>query len=340
VITDPGGHPLVVVDTHAHVLRSPDHGRELWSYFLGRGPASGHPLEPPAFHTVEEAERVMDATGVAGMNILMFTWSGKYWRDGQYTLPDGGPARAVAEEELRRRIVARIVENNEWAVRTCADRPRLTTFCGIDPVRMTPQELLAEIVDKTGRGAAGVKFVPHDARVGGDDPRLWPVFEHLEAAGVPLLTEASGRPGAPGRPTTYRNALRDFPRLRLIFAHLGHDPVFGAGADAEVAELAQEHEGVHTDLSLRLPEMIKGACTPTEFVAHLRRIGTDRVLYGTNFGFLDNLNPDPDHRAEDGPQITWARRNLDAFLALPLEPAERAAIAAGNWTRLVGRVAA
>jgi predicted TIM-barrel fold metal-dependent hydrolase len=328
---------LEIIDAHAHVLRSADHGRELWSYFLGRGPASGHPAEPPAVHTVEEAERLMDATGVASMNILMFTWSGKYWRDGQYTLPDDASRRAVAAEDLRRRIVGRIIENNEWAVSTVAAHPRLTTFCGIDPAVMTRDELVAEVTDKTARGAIGVKFVPHDSRVSGDDRRLWPVLELLAAAGIPMLSEASGRPGAPGRPARYRDALVDFPDLKLIFAHLGHDPVFGQGADAEVADLAQEFGGVHTDLSLRLPEMLNGACTPEAFVAHLRLIGTDRVLYGTNFGFLDTINRDPDHRPEDGPQITWARRNLQAFLDLPLQDEERVAIASANWKRVTSR---
>jgi predicted TIM-barrel fold metal-dependent hydrolase len=330
----PQGFP--VFDAHSHVLRSEDHGRELWSYFLGKGPAHGHPAEPPALHTVEEAERLMDRTGVVGMNILMFTWAGRYWRDGQYTLPDG-PGRAAAAEELRRRVVQRMVDNNDWAVRTCRERPRFTTFCGVDPALMTADEALAEIDDKVGRGASGVKTVPQDSRVMGDDPRWRPVLDHLQAQGIPMLTEASGRPGAPGRPGRYRAALAEFPGLRLVVAHLGHDPTFGAGADAEVVELARDFPGVRTDLSLRLPEMLRGACTPEAFVEHLRRIGTDRVLYGTNFGFVDTINPDPDGRAGDGPQTTWAEQTLQAFLALPLADDERAAIAAGNWDRLVAR---
>jgi predicted TIM-barrel fold metal-dependent hydrolase len=328
---------VTIVDAHAHVLRSEEHGRELWSYFLGRGPAHGHPLDPPAFHTVDEAERLMDQTGVGSMNILMFTWAGRYWRDGQYTLPDG-PGRAAAAEELRQRVVRRIVDNNEWAVRTAAERPRLSTFVGVDPALMTADEMLAEIDDKVGRGAAGVKTVPQDSRVLGDDRRWWPVLDHLQEQRIPILTEAAGRPGAPGRPGRYREALTAFPGVRLVFAHLGHDPTFGAGADAEVVELAHDFPGVHTDLSLRLPEMLQGACTPDEFVAHLRRIGTDRVLYGTNFGFVDTLHADPAWRPEAGPQTTWARRTLRAFLDLPLHDDERAAIASGNWYRLTGAV--
>src|SRR5262249_60402982 len=136
------------IDAQAHVLRSASHGRELWSYFLGKGPATGSSVDPPAFHTVDEAERLMDATGVVHMNILMFTWSGKYWRDGAYTLPDDTTRRPAAEEELRRRVVARTVENNEWAVRTVNERPRFSVFVGVNPVVMTADEMRVEAADK------------------------------------------------------------------------------------------------------------------------------------------------------------------------------------------------
>jgi predicted TIM-barrel fold metal-dependent hydrolase len=323
-----------IIDVHAHVMRSEDHGREMWSYFLSRRPATGHPAEPPAYHTVEESERLMDSTGIVETNILMFTWSGRYWRDGLYTLPDTGPRRHIAAEELRQRVVERIIDNNEWAVQTVAEHPRFSTFIGVNPALMTADEMLTEVNDKIGRGALGVKMVPQDTWLAGNDRRLWPLYEYLAGSGVPMLSEASGRPGAPGNPALFREALERFPSLKLIFAHLGHDPQFGAGADQTVVELARRFTGVHTDISLRLPEMLKGACTPEEFVAHLRKIGTDRVFYGTNFGFLDCLHSDPDHRPDEGPQTTWAKRTRQAFVDLPLDEEERTAIASGNWRRL------
>jgi predicted TIM-barrel fold metal-dependent hydrolase len=266
----------------------------------------------------------------------MFTWSGRYWRDGLYTLPDDGRRRKVAEEELRQRIVQRTVDNNEWAVRTVAERPRFSVFVGVNPGLMTADEMLGEVEDKLRRGAIGVKMVPRDTYLTGSDRRIWPLYEYLESRGVPMLSEASGRPGAPSNPALFREALEQFPNLKLVFAHLGHDPQFGRGADEVVVELARRFDGVHTDVSLRLPEMLKGSCTPEEFVAHLRRIGTDRVTFGTNFGFVDCTNADPEHRPEDGPQTTWARRSLQAFMELPLDDGERTAIAAANWRRLVG----
>lgn len=327
---------LEVVDMHTHVLRSIDHGREIYSYFLGRGPANKNPVEPSAYHTVDEAERYMAETGIAHVNILMFTWSGKYWRDGQHTLPDSGPDRTAAEDELRRRIVRRTIDNNEWAVGVAASRPRFSAFVGVNPALMSGDEMVAEVDDKVRKGAWGVKMVPFDTRVTPNDRRLFPLYDYLQGAGVPILSEASGRPGAPGRPAYWHDVFASFPQLKLAFSHLGHDPVFGHGADAEVAELAQAHEGVFTDLSLRLPEMLEGACTPAQFVEHCRRIGTDRVMYGTNYGFVDLMYSEPNRSADAGPQINAAVRNLETFLSLPFTDDERTAIAAGNWHRLVG----
>jgi len=328
--------PLEVVDAHAHVLRSRDHGRELYAYFLGYGPATGHPAEPPAHHTLDEAERLMDLTGVAQMNILMFTWSGRYWRDGHYALPDEGPRRASAREELRRRILARIADNNAWAVGVARSRARFSAFVGIDPAVMTSAEMVDEIRRGLAAGASGAKMIPYDTGVRPDDRRLWPAYDALQSAQAPILSEASGRPGAPSHPAYWREALAEFPRLKLVLSHLGHDPVFGEGADREVVALARRHRGVRSDLSLRLPEMLQGACTPQRFVDHVRSIGVDRVLYGSNFGFVDLIHADPEHDPSSGPQITWARRTLEAFLALPFDDDERAAVASGNWRRLIG----
>jgi len=190
---------LEVIDAHTHVLRSEAHGREMYSYFLNRSPANGHPADPSVFSTVDEVQELMRVTGVVHTNFLMFTWSGRYWRDGCLTLPDSGPRRAAAEEELRRRIIERVVDNNEWALGAVQEHHNLSFFCGIDAALMTEQELLSEIEDKTTRGALGVKMVPFDSRVRGDDRRLWPVYDWCQARGVPLLSESAGRPG-PGRP--------------------------------------------------------------------------------------------------------------------------------------------
>jgi predicted TIM-barrel fold metal-dependent hydrolase len=324
---------LEIIDCHTHVLRSADHGREAYGYFLSRNPRSGHPLEPVAYGTVGELRAMMAANNVTRANILMFTWSGQYWRDGRFTLPDDGPRRAAAAEELRRRIVERVRDNNAWASATVRANPDLSYFCGVDAVLMDPETLVGEAEARVAEGALGVKIVPRDMRVRGDDPRLRPLFDWCQGAGVPVLTESSGHRGAFGRPASFEKALTEFPRLKLIFAHCGHSPVFGEGADAEVVDLARRFEGVAADVSLRLLEITDGHVDPARMAAHIRAIGVDRVLYGSNYVLAELLTPRPDG---ERPQLSRTAASVRALLELPLSDDELAAVAAGNFRRITG----
>ena len=109
----------------AHVQRSEAHGQELYNYFLMRGPFMTGPIVSPALGTLEQALAIRERTGVRHLNMLMFTWSGTYYRDGQFTLPDNPADRGSAERELRARVVRRIRDHNEWALDTARRQPGL-----------------------------------------------------------------------------------------------------------------------------------------------------------------------------------------------------------------------
>lgn len=325
---------LEIIDCHNHILRTAEHSCDLYSNLLRFSGAMGLPDTPGFFGTPEEAEKVMAATGIAHMNILMFTWSGVYWRQGQNILPDDPADRARESEDLRRRIVRRIQDNNTWALQQMAASSRLSCFVGVDPVLMDEQTLLAEVENGLRRGALGVKHVPMNHGTEGDDPRMWPVFDYCANAGVPILTQAAGF--MPGRPSRYAKALEEFPKLQMIFAHLGHDRQFGSGADAEVLELARSYPGVYTDVSLRLMEVADGHVDADDMVAHLRAIGTDRVLFGSNWVISEYLWMRT--RAGAVPATSHDRldREIAVLTSLPLTDDERAGIAAGNFRRLTG----
>lgn len=325
---------LEIIDCHSHVLRNADHSCDLYSNLLRFSAAMGLPDSPEFLGTPDEARRVMDATGIAHMNILMFTWSGAYWRQGRNILPDEPAARARAEAELRERIVRRIQDNNTWALAQVSADSRLSCFVGVDPVLMDEQTLVAEVERGIRAGALGVKHVPMNHGTEGDDPRMFPVFDYCASAGVPVLTQAAGF--MPGSPARYAPALAQFPDLTVIFAHLGHSRRFGHGADAEVLELARKYHGVHTDLSLRLVEVAEGHVPAEDLVAHLRAIGTDRVLFGSNWVISEYLWM----RTRPGVSPLTSHDRLDTELgvlrALPLSDDERADICARNFRRLTG----
>jgi predicted TIM-barrel fold metal-dependent hydrolase len=65
---------------------------------------------------------------------------------------------------------------------------------------------------------------PH-GRLPGDERRLWPLFQKLEQIGLPVVFDTgSGHDGDDGEdlgePALFEDMLKDFPRLRVIMAHL------------------------------------------------------------------------------------------------------------------------
>lgn len=325
-----------VVDAHVHVQRSDAHARELYDYFLMRGPIMTGPITPAALGTVEQALAMRERTGVRHLNIMMFTWSGTYYRDGQFTLPDDPAERANADRELRARIVQRVRDNNDWAVETARQHPGLSCFIGIDPVLMDETTLLGEVEDKMRRGAKGVKSMFPDTGILANDRRLWPLYDYLQRHDIPFqMVSAEWAPNL-NRPLHCAGALAAFPKLRMIFSHIGHGREFGKGADAEFVELARRYPHVCGDVSLRLPEVAEGHVSPEAMVAHLRKIGTDRILYASNFCLNEMLHPGASGVPAGDFQMSQTVKGLEVLATLPLTEEERADIAGRNYRRWVG----
>lgn len=323
-----------VIDSHVHVFRSDEHAREFYYYFLMRSPVMSGPMLPPAMGTQDQLREMMKRTGVRHANHLVFTWSGTYYRDGLFTLADDPAERKRGEAELRARIVRRIIDNNECALGLSTANKEVSTFIYIDPVLMDEETMLAEVEDKVGRGAKGIKTMFPDAGILADDKRLWPLYDWCQRREVPIQIVCAEYMPNLNRPSHSAKALAEFPKLRLIFSHIGHGHEFGKGCDAEFVELARQYPHVCGDLSLRLPEVAEGHIDPYEMVAHLRKIGTDRVLYGSNFSLNELLHGDKG--ATGSFQITNTLKGLEALATLPLTEDERADIAGRNFRRWVG----
>jgi predicted TIM-barrel fold metal-dependent hydrolase len=321
---------------HTHVQRDDAHGAEMRDYFL-----TPHLVKPgaPNLGTVPEFLELMAACGIAGTNILMFTWNGRYLRHGSYTLPDESQERAEAAEALRRRAAARAVDNNRWAAVVGREHPEMSFFAGVNPVVLGPEGAVEEAARSRSDGALGIKLVPSDMGIPGEDPLLFPLYDYCVAEGMPVLTETGGH-SPHCRPAGYAGALREFPGLTLVFAHCGHDKQFRGPLDEEVLALAAQYDGVRGDTSLRLHEVADGSVSPEEMVAFIREIGSERVMFGTNYVFSDLLperpghTPAPDHV---DPRFTQVWKSVEVLKTLPLTDDERVALAARNFKELTGR---
>jgi predicted TIM-barrel fold metal-dependent hydrolase len=326
---------LEIIDMHTHLQRDAAHGHEMRDYFL-----TPHLVKPGAANlgTLDEFQEMMRQTGISAMNVLMFTWGGRYLRHGSYTLPDDAQERAEAEAELRERVSQRISDNNMWAASVARRHANVTYFAGVNPVVMGPEAALAEIAAQRADGALGVKIVPSDMGVSGSDPSLFPIYDYCVENDFPVLTETGGH-SPHCRPAGFAAALEKYPALRLVFAHFGHDKQFLGPLDQEVLELARRHDGVFTDTSLRLHEVADGTVSPEDMVSHLRVLGTDRVMFGTNYVFSDLLPERPGHvPAPDhvDPRFTQVWKSVHTLETLPLTDDERVAIASGTFKALTG----
>jgi predicted TIM-barrel fold metal-dependent hydrolase len=153
-----------------------------------------------------------------------------------------------------------------------------------------------------------------------NDPLLWPVYEHAQRLGLPVISQSGNGGGPPpmpgadhfGRPSYWDDVLTAFPDLTVTLAHLGH------GYEDDIVALAQRHPSLHTDTSLRFSGLGRpGRQSAEDLVALIRRIGADRVLFGTNYPFVDQ------------------QRYVAVLESLPLTQHERELIAHENATRLL-----
>jgi predicted TIM-barrel fold metal-dependent hydrolase len=147
------------------------------------------------------------------------------------------------------------------------------------------------------------------------------VFEEAARHGVFVLSQAGAHGYGPhpdwGHPRYFEAVLRAWPGVDVQLAHLG------LGGEAEVARLTARHPNLFADTSARLHLIGQtGQWTPREAAEWLRRIGIDRVLFGTNY---------PMHEPAE---------YLEVLRALPLTEAERESILWRNAAGILERCAA
>jgi len=117
----------------------------------------------------------------------------------------------------------------------------------------------------------GVELSPAVYGLGYDDPRTVALVEVAAASGQPVYTVCVARPGA--RPADLVALARRFPTVPFVFGHCGC-----TGVDTDgVARIA---------LQDNIVAEISGCYTVTARVA-VRRLGADRVLFGTEYPLQD-----------------------------------------------------
>jgi predicted TIM-barrel fold metal-dependent hydrolase len=304
-----------LLDCHIHCFPSEEDGRFFMDRMVGW-------KDHPWVGTLEQVLAIHKKAGITRANVLMYTPARLYYEDAIAALPSKG-SREEAIASARRSVVRRIESNNDWCVKLIKEHPRFRFFCGVDVTFMTEEEMLRGIERWMANGARGVKIVPQGMRIYGDDPRLLPLFDYCQSNGIPVLSQSGGRPPSLGiaYAVTDRFAvtLRKFPKLKFIFAHMAHfDWMPNGGADA-LAEIFAACPNTYADLSLQFGPIARGERTREAMVALIRRLGADRILFGTNFPLADSAEA------------------ADVYRSLSLTESERQRVSSQNFLRVIAR---
>ncbi|MGO8860974.1 MAG: amidohydrolase family protein [Acidimicrobiales bacterium] len=287
-------HQMPLIDAHSHTQPTAAATSALSARY-GFGSARDG--------TVSELLESMDRAGVT--RTLIVPWL---------------PAQDIVSELTaagvdRDAAVAQVVDQwrdlNRWGAEAVTDQPeRLSCLVGLDPVLMDEDLIEAEVAERLAGGASGLKVAPKFIRRRPDDEVMEVVWRAARDNGVFVLSESGAHGFANelvwGHPSYFEDVLRSFPTVTVQLAHLG------LGAEGDVARLTSRYPNVVADTSLRL-----GIEAPEDTAELIRRIGTDRVLFGTNYPLVD--------------QVAYA----EALRALPLTEEELHQVGHDNAARIL-----
>ncbi len=177
------------------------------------------------------------------------------------------------------------VPNEEIAEVAAANADVLIPFGSVDPHRPDAVERVRRLIEE--HGVRGFKFHPNIQAFFPNDESVYPLYEAIEAAGLPALFHSghsgigSGLPGGGGIRLKYSNPLHvddvaaDFPELKIVLAH----PSFPW--QDEAISVALHKRQVYIDLSGWSPKYF-----PPQLVQYANTLLRDRVLFGSDYPMI------------------------------------------------------
>jgi predicted TIM-barrel fold metal-dependent hydrolase len=301
-----------IVDTHAHVYRTAEIGRQAMEHFDS----------PPRWGgVIDELRAMMRETGIWRTVIATVTPT-QAMREkalAQLSADLSREAREKVEADVRERVLQRMDHNNGWGCEIGRTYREFLPFINLDPILMDAVTIRQKIREAVGKGARGIVLLPGLHGFYGNDRRAWPIYEMAQSFQLPILTQTGdagqlppGGRGHWGRPRYFGDVAVSFPKLRLILGHLGK------GYESEIAVLTRRYPNVYTETSMRLSGLDEaGKWTLAEAVTWFRLIGIDRILLGTKWPLFDS------------------QQDIDTVRKLPLTPEEKRKVLGENAKRVL-----
>lgn len=304
-------------DSHTHIHPSATATKAFMDALEFHGPWDG---------TIEQALPIMDEAGIATTMIVPLIADTKILAE---RIAEAKARRKKADrDQLIHQLAREQSAYNSWAAGAGRQHPgRFAGLIGVNPVLFGEDWTRREIEARLAEGAVGIKILPMYIGVYPSDPKMAALWEEANRRGLPVLTLATAHipPEALSKigvsenytdihhPSRFEDVVRSYPRIKLVLAHLG------LGAEQDTIRLAGKYANVFTDTSLRLHEVGQpGGWSLKESAEIFRRIGIDRVLFGTNYPFVGQ------------------GEYIDVMEEIPLTEAERRRIAYQNYDHVYG----
>jgi uncharacterized protein len=249
---------LVAIDVHTHVQRSVDAPANVVDAEISA--LAGYFRTRAVSYTVDELAAAYRERNMAAVTFIVDV------KDRPHD-----PARPT---------------NEEVAVRARANADIIVPFASIDPARGAAGVREAQrLIDEFG--VRGFKFHPSVQEFRPNDRLAYPLYEVIQAAGLPALFHTgqsgsgSGQRGGGGVRLSYANPMYlddvavDFPDLPIVLAH----PSFPW--QEEALAVAVHKPLVYIDLSGWSPKYF-----PPILVQYANTLLKDKVMFGTDFPVL------------------------------------------------------
>ncbi|MBQ8688434.1 MAG: amidohydrolase family protein [Ruminococcus sp.] len=193
---------------------------------------------------------------------------------------------------------------NSYICTVCTEHPQCIGFAALHPRSENLESEFAEILKQPFKG---IKLHPDFQTFNMDDPAVYPMYDMIQSAGLPILMHMGDPHRTYSTPERMAKVLRDFPRLRVIAAHLG-----GYRRWEEAAEMLEPSDRLMLDTSSCL-----GFMEPSDAVRFIRKHGAENCIFGVDF-------PMWDHTEE-----------LKRFFSLKLTDSENKGILADNFIQWI-----
>jgi len=205
-------------------------------------------------------------------------------------LHEPGTSKWAAQQGIDRTVLMSGPNQNDEVLSYCAaSEGRFIPFCRVrlDDIPRACDRLR----EYAARGARGFKFQPMVERFLPHEERMYPVWETIQALGLPLTSHAGsvkyeGHCVNYADPSGWSQVAWDFPRLKIVIAHLGGDRGFEALTVCEACpNVYMDTAHLHYWCSRMLPRV-----TPFELVERaVGACGREKILFaseGMTPGFL------------------------------------------------------